>query len=98
LKLEGENTGAIAEGTGVAMGDPGPEKISIERVAVRYNIPIDAVIVKMSMEEAITEMRKEIYQAAPKALELVKKIILERTKPGDIVVLVGVGNTAGVAQ
>ncbi|ACP47891.1 Protein of unknown function DUF1512 [Sulfolobus islandicus Y.N.15.51] len=98
LKLEGENTGAIAEGTGVAMGDPGPEKISIERVAVRYNIPIDAVIVKMSMEEAITEMRKEIYQAAPKALELVKKIILERTKPGDIVVVVGVGNTAGVAQ
>ncbi|AAK40453.1 DUF1512 domain-containing protein [Saccharolobus solfataricus] len=98
LKLEGENTGAIAEGTGVAMGDPGPEKISIERVAVKYNIPIDAVIVKMSMEEAITEMRKEIYQAAPKALELVKKIILERTKPGDIVVVVGVGNTAGVAQ
>ncbi|AOL17688.1 hypothetical protein BFU36_05370 [Sulfolobus sp. A20] len=98
LKLEGEKTGSIAEGTGVAMGDPGPEKISIERVAVKYNIPIDAVIVKMSMEEAITEMRKEIYQSASKALELVKKIILERTKAGDIVVVVGVGNTVGVAQ
>ncbi|WP_338599622.1 DUF1512 domain-containing protein [Sulfolobus tengchongensis] len=98
LKLEGEKTGSIAEGTGVAMGDPGPEKISIERVAVKYNIPIDAVIVKMSMEEAITEMRKEIYQAASKALELVKKIILERTKAGDVVVVVGVGNTVGVAQ
>ncbi|MDT7861226.1 MAG: DUF1512 domain-containing protein [Saccharolobus sp.] len=98
LKLEGEKTGSIAEGTGVAMGDPGPEKISIERVAVKYNIPIDAVIVKMSMEEAITEMRKEIYQAASKALELVKKIILERTKAGDVVVIVGVGNTVGVAQ
>ncbi|MEM0363285.1 MAG: DUF1512 domain-containing protein [Sulfolobaceae archaeon] len=98
LKLEGEKTGSIAEGTGVAMGDPGPEKISIERVAVKYNIPIDAIIVKMSMEEAITEMRKEIYQAASKALDLVKKIILERTKVGDVVVIVGVGNTVGVAQ
>ncbi|MEM3802597.1 MAG: DUF1512 family protein, partial [Saccharolobus sp.] len=72
--------------------------ISIERVAVKYNIPIDAIIVKMSMEEAITEMRKEIYQAASKALDLVKKTILERTKVGDIVVIVGVGNTVGVAQ
>ncbi|MEM0091318.1 MAG: DUF1512 domain-containing protein [Saccharolobus sp.] len=98
LKLEGEKTGSIAEGTGVAMGDPGPEKISIERVAVKYNIPIDAIIVKMSMEEAITEMRKEIYQAASKALDLVKKTILERTKVGDVVVIVGVGNTVGVAQ
>ena len=98
LKLEGEKTGSIAEGTGVAMGDPGPEKISIERVAVKYNIPIDAIIVKMSMEEAITEMRKEIYQAASKVLDLVKKTILERTKVGDVVVIVGVGNTVGVAQ
>ncbi|MEM4911503.1 MAG: DUF1512 family protein, partial [Metallosphaera sp.] len=80
------------------MGDPGPEKIAIERVAVKYGIPIDAVIVKMSMEEAITEMRKEVYLAADKALEYVRRIILERTKPGSTVVLVGVGNTAGIAQ
>ncbi|MEM3947141.1 MAG: DUF1512 domain-containing protein [Metallosphaera sp.] len=98
LKLEGEETGSVAEGMGVAMGDPGPEKIAIERVAVKYGIPIDAVIVKMSMEEAITEMRKEVYLAADKALEYVRRIILERTKPGSTVVLVGVGNTAGIAQ
>ncbi|BCS91825.1 DUF1512 domain-containing protein [Metallosphaera javensis (ex Sakai et al. 2022)] len=98
LKLEGEETGSVAEGMGVAMGDPGPEKIAIERVAVKYGIPIDAVIVKMSMEEAITEMRKEVYQAADKAIEYVKRIILERTKPGSTVVVVGVGNTAGIAQ
>lgn len=97
-KLEGETTGEIAEGTGVAMGDPGPEKIAIERVAVKYNIPIDAVIVKMSMEEAITSMPQEVYEAADKVVELVKKLILERTKPGDTVVLIGVGNTVGVAQ
>jgi len=98
LKLEGEETGTIAEGMGVAMGDPGPEKIAIERVAVKYGIPIDAVIVKMSMEEAITEMRKEVYQAADKVIDYVKRIILERTKPGSTIVLVGVGNTAGIAQ
>ncbi|MEW9490995.1 MAG: DUF1512 domain-containing protein [Candidatus Aramenus sulfurataquae] len=98
LKLEGEETGSIAEGMGVAMGDPGPEKIAIERVAVKYNIPIDAVIVKMSMEEAITEMRKEVYEASDKVVDYVKNLILERTKPGDTVVLVGVGNTAGIAQ
>ncbi|MEM0173315.1 MAG: DUF1512 domain-containing protein [Sulfolobaceae archaeon] len=98
LRLESETTGIIAEGTGVAMGDPGPEKIAIERVAVKYGIPIDAIIVKMSMEEAITEMRKEIYQAADKVVEMVKKSILERTNVGDTVILVGVGNTVGVAQ
>ncbi|MCY0883350.1 MAG: DUF1512 family protein, partial [Acidianus infernus] len=56
------------------------------------------VIVKMSMEEAITEMRKEVYEAADKVVNYVKNIILERTKPGDTVVLVGVGNTVGIAQ
>ncbi|AWR97104.1 DUF1512 domain-containing protein [Acidianus sulfidivorans JP7] len=98
LKLEGEDTGSIAEGMGVAMGDPGPEKIAIERVATKYNIPIDAVIVKMSMEEAITEMRKEVYEAADKVVAYIRNIILERTNPGDTIVLVGVGNTAGIAQ
>ena len=98
LKLEGEDTGSIAEGTGVAMGDPGPEKIAIERVAAKYNIPIDAVIVKMGMEEAITDMPKEVYDAADKAEELVRKIIIERTPVGSTVVVVGVGNTSGVAQ
>jgi len=97
-KLEGEQTGSIAEGVGVAMGDPGPEKIAIERVAVKYNIPIDAIIVKMSMEEAITEMPKEVYDASEKVVEMVKQLIRERTKPGDTVVLIGVGNTCGVAQ
>ncbi|MFP3259350.1 MAG: DUF1512 domain-containing protein [Sulfolobus sp.] len=97
-KLEGEETGEIAEGTGVAMGDPGPEKIAIERVAVKYNIPIDAVIVKMSLEEAITAMPQKVYEAADKVIEIVKGIINERTKPGDTVVVIGVGNTVGVAQ
>ncbi|WP_062102637.1 DUF1512 family protein [Sulfolobus acidocaldarius] len=80
------------------MGDPGPEKIAIERVAVKYNIPIDAVIVKMSMEEAITAMPQKVYEAADKVVEMIKRMIMERTKPGDTIILVGVGNTVGVAQ
>ncbi|BCU67155.1 hypothetical protein HS7_05920 [Sulfolobales archaeon HS-7] len=98
LRLEGEETGTVAEGTGVAMGDPGPEKIEIERVAAKYTIPIDAVVIKMGLDEAITAMRKEVYNAAEKALDLVREIIKERTNEGDTVVLVGVGNTGGVAQ
>ncbi len=98
LRLEGEKTGSIAEGTGVAMGDPGPEKIEIERIAVKYGIPIDALISKMSIEEAITEMRKEIYDAVEPMVEMVKQLIRERTREGDHIVIVGVGNTIGVAQ
>ncbi|MCQ4449528.1 MAG: DUF1512 domain-containing protein [Sulfolobales archaeon] len=98
LKLEGEQTGSVAEGVGVAMGDPGPEKIAIERVATKYGIPIDAVIVKMGMEEAITDMPKEVYDAAEKAESLVRKIITERTPVGSSVIVVGVGNTSGVGQ
>ncbi|BBG24618.1 hypothetical protein IC006_1947 [Sulfuracidifex tepidarius] len=98
LKLEGEDTGSVAEGTGVAMGDPGPEKIAIERVAVKYGIPIDAIVVKMGMEEAITEMRKPVFDASSKVMDMLRRIIQERTKPGDLVVVVGVGNTSGVAQ
>ncbi len=98
LKLEGEQTGSVAEGVGVAMGDPGPEKIAIERVATKYGIPIDAVIVKMGMEEAITDMPKEVYDAAEKAESLVRKIITERTPLGSSVIVVGVGNTSGVGQ
>lgn len=46
LKLEGEESGSIAEGAGAAIGDPGPEKIAIERVATRYNIPLQAIVIK----------------------------------------------------
>ncbi|HDD26462.1 MAG TPA: DUF1512 domain-containing protein [Acidilobales archaeon] len=96
LKLEGEESGGIAEGIGAAIGDPGPEKIKIERIASKYNIPVDAVIVKMSSEEAINEMTSKIYEGVKKAVEKVKQIILEKTRAGDIVVIAGIGNTVGV--
>lgn len=98
LKMEGEETGSIAEGTGVAMGDPGPEKIRIERVAVAHGAQLYAIAIKMGLEEAITAIKKEIIDGVEKAVDRVKKLILETTKPGDTVIVVGVGNTLGVAQ
>lgn len=96
-KLEGEKTGSIAEGTGVAMGGIGVERSYIEDVAVRNKIPIDSIIVKMSQTEAITPMRKSIKDALPKVREAIKRS-LKRTKPGDKVIVLGVGNTSGVGN
>ena len=96
LKLEGEKSGEVAEGTGAAIGDPGPEKISIERAAIKCGAPLDAVIIKMSSEEAITHMTKEIYEGVLKAVEVVKRIVRERTREGDQIIIAGIGNTLGV--
>ncbi|MCD6403262.1 MAG: DUF1512 domain-containing protein [Candidatus Aenigmarchaeota archaeon] len=97
LKLEGEKTGSVAEGVGVAMGGPGVEKTYIENVAVKKNIPLDSVIVKMSQEEAITPMKKEIYEALPKVLEIVRENV-KSTKGKGVVLIVGVGNTSGIGN
>ncbi len=97
LKLEGEETGEVATGAGVAMGDPGPEKIRIERLAARLRVPLHAIGIKMSIEEAITGMRKEIAEAIPRAVELVMKL-LQGIPLNRAVIIVGVGNTIGVGQ
>ncbi len=97
LKLEGEPTGEVDTGAGVAMGDPGPEKIRIERLAARLHIPLHAVGIKMSIEEAITGMRREIAEAARKAVDVVLGFI-RGIEEGKAVIVVGVGNTVGVAQ
>ena len=96
LKFEGEDTGSVAEGSGVAMGDPGPEKIRIERIAVRHGIPLYAVAIKMGFEEAISTMKKEVVKGVEEALKETKDLIVENTQPGDAVIVVGVGNTIGV--
>lgn len=96
LKLEGERTGLAAEGTGAAIGDPGPEKIEIERVAVKCNAPLDAVIIKMSSDEAIKPIKREIVEGVEKAYQIVLDIIRNRTNLGDNVIVVGIGNTVGV--
>jgi hypothetical protein len=98
LKLEGERTGSIAEGVGVAMGGIGVERFNIERIASKYGIPLYAVLIKMSMPEALSAMPKEVEGAVNDAVERVKRVIREGVKEGEEVILVGVGNTGGVAQ
>ena len=97
-KLEGETTGEVVEGIGAAIGDPGPEKYKIEEAATKYNIPIDAIICKMDIDEALTTMKKEVAEASDKIVERIRTSIVERTKEGDVVIVAGIGNTMGVAQ
>jgi len=96
-KLEGEKTGSIAEGIGVAMGGIGVERSYIEDVAVKNKIPVDSVIVKMSQEEAIMAMAKPVLEATPKVLKILEETIA-RTKEKGSIVLIGVGNTSGVGN
>jgi len=96
-KLEGEKTGTLAEGVGVAMGGPGVERSYIESVAVEKDIPLDSIIVKMSQEEAIMPMRKAIKDAIPEVKESLARS-LERTKKGDNVIVLGVGNSSGIGD
>ncbi len=96
-KLEGEKTGSVAEGMGVAMGGIGVERSYIEDIAVQNSIPIDSVIVKMSQEEAIMPMRKAIKDAVPKTRESIDRFI-SSTKGKGAIVIVGVGNTSGVGN
>ncbi len=96
LKLEGEQSGSISEGSGAAIGDPGPEKIEIERIAVKCGAPLDAVIIKMGIDEAIKPMSKEIADSIDKAYQKVLDIIKTRTKPGDNIIVAGIGNSVGV--
>jgi hypothetical protein len=96
-KLEGEKTGSLAEGVGVAMGGPGVERTFIEDIVVKKRIPLDSIVVKMSQEESIMPMRKVIKDALPEVRKSLKRS-LERTKKGDTVIVVGVGNTSGVGN
>lgn len=98
LKLEGEENGEIAEGVGAAIGDPGPEKIAIERAASKYNIPLRAIAIKMGLKEALYTMRKEIFDAVERAVEYVEKLIEEHTSENSTVIVAGIGNSIGVAQ
>ena len=56
------------------------------------------MIVKEDIGDAVSPMRKEISDAVDKVIERVKGVILERTKEGDKIIIVGVGNTIGVGQ
>jgi len=98
LKLEGEKTGAVAEGVGAAIGGPGVEKFKIEESILKHKIPVNAVIIKEDIGDAVSPMRKEIFEATDAAIERIKRLIRERTKEGDTVIIAGIGNTVGIGQ
>ncbi|MEM0358077.1 MAG: DUF1512 domain-containing protein [Candidatus Bathyarchaeia archaeon] len=98
LKLEGEEVGEVAEGVGAAIGGPGVDQFKIEETILKYRIPINAVIIKEDIGDAVSPMRREIFEAADKAIERIKQLILEKTKEGDKIIICGVGNTIGIAQ
>jgi hypothetical protein len=65
---------------------------------LKYRIPINAVIIKEDIGDAVSPMRKEIFDAVDNAVERIKQVVLERTKEGDKIIIAGVGNTIGIGQ
>jgi hypothetical protein len=98
LKLEGEDLGEIAEGVGAAIGGPGVDQYKIEESLVKYHIPINAVIVKEDIGDAVSPLRKEVFDSVENVIERIKQVVLERTKEGDKVIIAGIGNTIGIGQ
>ena len=97
-KFEGEEVGAISEGVGAAIGGPGVEKFKIEETIVKYKTPVNAILIKEDIGDAVSTMRKEIFDAVDKVIERIKRVVLERTKEGDMLIIAGIGNTTGIAQ
>ncbi|MGA2682564.1 MAG: DUF1512 domain-containing protein [Candidatus Bathyarchaeia archaeon] len=98
LKLEGEDVGEVAEGIGAAIGGPGVDQYKIEEKLTKYKIPNYAIIIKEDIGDAVSPLRKEINDAVDKAIERIRSVVLERTKEGDRIIIVGVGNSIGVGQ
>ncbi|MBI2578769.1 MAG: DUF1512 family protein [Candidatus Aenigmarchaeota archaeon] len=95
-KLEGEKSGSVAEGVGFAMGGIGQREL-IENVLLPKKIPVDSVVVKVGMTEAILPMKKEIYNSLGNAREAVIRNV-RRSKKGEKVLVIGVGNSCGVGD
>ncbi len=96
LKMEGDKSGSVAIGVGAAIGGIGIEKYKIEESATSKKVPIDAIICRQSLDDAITTMTKEIVQSVPKIVEKVKETIRARTSSSATVIVAGIGNTIGI--
>ena len=98
LKLEGEDSGSIAQGFGAAIGGIGIDRFKIEAIATKHDIPIFAIVVRQSVKEAITLMKKEISDQSENIKSQVYEMITDNSNPNQTVLVIGVGNTLGVAQ
>ena len=98
LRYEGQESGIVEEGFGVAMGGSGAERFSIEEAAAKAGVPVLAVVVRQSVREAVTLMTRQIAESAEETGERARQAVLRSAGPGKTVLVVGVGNTSGVAQ
>ncbi|SVB22769.1 uncharacterized protein METZ01_LOCUS175623 [marine metagenome] len=98
LKLEGEDSGEVAQGFGAAIGGIGTDRFKIEEIATKSNIPVFSIVIKQSVKDAITLMKKEIADQMSNVKNQVHEMITDNTKSGQTVLVIGVGNTLGVAQ
>jgi len=96
-KLEGEETGSVAEGVGVAMGGGFHEKAKIEELSTTQGIPMDAIAIKMSMDEAIKPMVLKVVKATPKVMVALETAI-RRSPKNSTIIVAGIGNTVGVGN
>ena len=96
LKFSGDKTGSIAIGVGAAIGGIGVEKFYIEESSSKKAIPIDAVICRQSLENAITTMSRPITKSVHPIVENIKMGIRKRTEKGAKIIVAGIGNTIGV--
>lgn len=96
LKLEGEKSGSVAIGVGAAIGGIGVEKYYIEESSTGKMVPIDALICKQSLEDAITTMNRSITSSVPEFVTKIKSSIRERTEEGSKIIIAGIGNTIGI--
>lgn len=96
LKLTGDKTGSVAVGVGAAIGGIGIEKHFIEEASTGRAIPIDALICKQSLEDAITTMKRPITQSVAGFVEKIKNSIRKRTEKGSKIIIAGIGNTIGI--
>ena len=98
LKLEGEDSGTVSQGFGAAIGGIGTDRFKIEELATKFDIPIFSIVVKQSVKEAITLMKKEIANQTENVKSQVHEVITDNTVNGQTVLVIGVGNTLGVSQ
>ncbi len=95
-KLEGEKSGTVAEGVGFAMGGIGQREI-IENMLLPKKKPIDSIIIKVGMEDAISPMKKDVYNSLSRVQEKVKKAV-NRSGKNEKIMIIGVGNSCGIGD
>ena len=96
LKLEGEQTGRVAEGVGFAMGGYSQREL-IENTLLPKKKPIDGIVIKVGLFDAIAPMPKEVMDSMPKVHESIKRAV-KRAKPKEKVLIIGVGNSCGIGD